>query len=725
MANVFFKKGLSTALPWSNATEGTFYLTSDTNRLYVGKADNSLAELNRYVSVVANVASLPSNPAKDDFAYITAGNILAVCTNPSATDVKNKWTQINPDTDTNTDTYLKNATAVVNSTGDNGIQVTLTFNESTKDMKTNQVTDVATPITVDFTISKNDLLAANNVSVGMGVAAAANGAKIQLEGDGINTSNKDVTIVGGDNVTVSYSDVSDEDKITISAVDTTYKVSTSNNKLILDGTTGADSEIAIKSGNDAIVASATGNEITYTHKNYDGTVDPQTATTLSHGGKFTVVEEIVTELGHVSSYKTKELTLPADQNFIYEMGKPELDANDKSKLIVKLNGSNGGTNSQGVSDSIFYYMVNGTKVPNQGSIDFYTKDEIDQKIYDVDAMTYKGTIGEGGTITQLPTSGVKVGDTYKVITAGAYGVNSCDIGDLLIATGDEVNGVINSNLTWTYVPSGDDTDSQYDLSVDGIKIVLKNKTIANDKDEVIFEAGTDLAVENGGEGKTNSIVYSHKDYASVTPGTANEVTPANGGKFTVVDSIETSNGHVTGYKVKEVTLPTITPVSSTLKAASNGVIQLDESIGTDSSVTIAAGKDIAVTTTTEGSSGTITVDHASITTTPTTVTAGTLSHSGKFTVVQAITADNGHVTGYETKEWTLPADQNATYALDGKIEALTNGGVKVTHTLDGSNGGSDSTSVIGYISDNLTIATATAGTGEDARMKINFEWGTF
>ena len=60
MANVMFKKGMSTALPWSTAAEGTFYLTSDTNRLYVGKADKTLAELNRYVSVVANVVFFPS-----------------------------------------------------------------------------------------------------------------------------------------------------------------------------------------------------------------------------------------------------------------------------------------------------------------------------------------------------------------------------------------------------------------------------------------------------------------------------------------------------------------------------------------------------------------------------------------------------------------------------------------------------------------------------------------
>ncbi len=37
-----------------------------------------------------------------------------------------------------------------------------------------------------------------------------------------------------------------------------------------------------------------------------------------------------------------------------------------------------------------------------------------------DAMVFKGTIGTGGTITTLPTTGVKIGDTYRVITVCTY-----------------------------------------------------------------------------------------------------------------------------------------------------------------------------------------------------------------------------------------------------------------------------------------------------------------
>ena len=65
-------------------------------------------------------------------------------------------------------------------------------------------------------------------------------------------------------------------------------------------------------------------------------------------------------------------------------------------------------------------------------------------------MYFKGTIGTGGTAgTALPTSGVKVGDTYKIITNGTYAGQAAKTGDLFIATA--------TTPTWAYVPSGDDT----------------------------------------------------------------------------------------------------------------------------------------------------------------------------------------------------------------------------------------------------------------------------
>ena len=48
------------------------------------------------------------------------------------------------------------------------------------------------------------------------------------------------------------------------------------------------------------------------------------------------------------------------------------------------------------------------------------------------ALLYKGTIGTGGTVTELPGS-YEPGWTYKVITAGSYAGQVCEVGDMIIA----------------------------------------------------------------------------------------------------------------------------------------------------------------------------------------------------------------------------------------------------------------------------------------------------
>lgn len=71
-----------------------------------------------------------------------------------------------------------------------------------------------------------------------------------------------------------------------------------------------------------------------------------------------------------------------------------------------------------------------------------------------DAMVYKGTLGTGGTITALPTT-YSAGWSYKVITAGTYAGNACEVGDLIIAIVDR-SGSGNLDSDWTVVQSNID-----------------------------------------------------------------------------------------------------------------------------------------------------------------------------------------------------------------------------------------------------------------------------
>lgn len=82
----------------------------------------------------------------------------------------------------------------------------------------------------------------------------------------------------------------------------------------------------------------------------------------------------------------------------------------------------------------------------------FVQSVVNNKIAASDAMIYKGTLGTSGTITALPEE-PKVGWTYKVITAGTYASQKCEIGDMIICltakAGDDA-------ATWTVVQNNID-----------------------------------------------------------------------------------------------------------------------------------------------------------------------------------------------------------------------------------------------------------------------------
>lgn len=116
MANIMFKRGLQANLP-QTAVDGSFYLTEDTQRLYVGIGENNApVELNRTIRSVESLTALNAlkgpvgsnandGVAVGDFYYVAggansvSGNILAYCSAVDATG-KPTWVQINPDTNT-------------------------------------------------------------------------------------------------------------------------------------------------------------------------------------------------------------------------------------------------------------------------------------------------------------------------------------------------------------------------------------------------------------------------------------------------------------------------------------------------------------------------------------------------------------------------------------------------------------------------------------------------
>ncbi len=110
-----------------------------------------------------------------------------------------------------------------------------------------------------------------------------------------------------------------------------------------------------------------------------------------------------------------------------------------------------------------------------------------------DAMIFKGTIGTNGTVTELPKVH-EVGWTYRVTTAGKYGVgnsnnkdgDNCEIGDLIICIKD---GTTADNGDWTVA------QTNIDGAVTGPKSSIINRiaVFSDSSGKVIKDSGKTIA----------------------------------------------------------------------------------------------------------------------------------------------------------------------------------------------------------------------------------------
>lgn len=121
-------------------------------------------------------------------------------------------------------------------------------------------------------------------------------------------------------------------------------------------------------------------------------------------------------------------------------------------------------------------------------------DKIDNSIAANDAMHYMGTLGaeaQSPTITALPTT-ARIGDAYKVITAGTYSSIAAEVGDLFIYSG-----------SWTLIPSGDDGNvyvgdsksSKFTAKSNNIVVAVGDQKVASAAN-VTANAGTISALQS-------------------------------------------------------------------------------------------------------------------------------------------------------------------------------------------------------------------------------------
>lgn len=188
---------------------GTFYLTSDSSRLYIGQADE-LALLNKSVEIYddLNALSAKGKSYKGDIAYCAKENVLAYYNGTT-------WNQINPDDDTILTALVQSVSSVTN-----GVKITT---DGTNSDPKKAVTGANVTITGDkgVQVARTDSTAlkitgdtyALNVQEHSGTTN-----DIDLVLDSALQNDSTVHIKGGDNVTITKT--ADSNGIQIAAEDT-------------------------------------------------------------------------------------------------------------------------------------------------------------------------------------------------------------------------------------------------------------------------------------------------------------------------------------------------------------------------------------------------------------------------------------------------------------------------------------------------------------------------
>lgn len=151
------------------AVDGTFYLTNDTSRLYVGNNGRAIP-VNQGVITVANIASLPTPGEAGQFYYAESENVLAVWSGKN--DSSGVWVQINNNTDTLINSVTNTVTAI---TGGVSVETKVASSDSTTKEDTFELVG-SNGVTVSRT--DNDTISIR----GTGATLSSSGAVVSLGG---------------------------------------------------------------------------------------------------------------------------------------------------------------------------------------------------------------------------------------------------------------------------------------------------------------------------------------------------------------------------------------------------------------------------------------------------------------------------------------------------------------------------------------------------------------
>lgn len=694
MANVMFKRGTQTG--FNNLTtyqDGCFYLTTDSHRLYVGTGNNKADLVSQSVITYPNWAAIealsnkssssyaPGLCSEGQFYYAKAENIL--CTYSEG-----KWVQINPDHNDDHDTYVKSVSVAKNTTEtEKGKQLVydVKITQAQKDLKGNNE-GAPSEVSGKITISAADL-GQITTHTDVGIEAEKSDSKVYLKNSGVgaNAAAK-VELAGGGSVSVS---TDGSNKITISGADTTYSLNTTTN------TTGAKAALQNQNGltEGSFAVEVDGNVLTVESNTAgkNGSIKLAHATTLTSkasyiptdatadkSGNVTLSMPIVSinEYGHVTAVGIKNVTLPKDKDTKVSA----VTADNSGKITVTMKDEHTTIETPVVSNAVLFHTitVDGAEktVYNQGDLGaFYSSDKVDTLITDakseMNAMTYCGTVTKSafGQIT-----GPQKGDTYKAAESFTIGSGSSaiqvNIGDLIIYNGADVAAGTAGDITkWEVIPSGDDIDTTYDISLNGTTIQLNNKVNSQTAGTIAVKGAGGISVTNNGG---LSIAHTNTVIAGVAKSTG-----LADRKFTIPTINYDNYGHITGLgPATTIELPADKDTTYTLgsNAKTKTVSLKNSSQVVTGSLQFTTSDDSFVVSMSNTRADQPVVDLKLATLTPSNtpstnnVSYSPLSGGGEqeFTVPKAIVDKYGRVKGFENQTITLNTDQ-LTYNVSTNI----------------------------------------------------------
>lgn len=485
------------------ATHGSFYLTSDTHRLYVGNSNGTLSPVNEGIITVDSISDMPSPSAANagQFYYITG--------------------------ETGTDAAVKNVLTVSN--GHQWIHINANTNTYINDHNFTSV-----DITGGAQLEDNIIGTDNSTKTGRFHIKGANGTTVTRSSTNITVNGQTVSVpvitVTGDTYTLSSAAVSGQSNQVDIKLDST---NTTN-----------DSKVTLAAAN-----------------------DPQGNATVG----ITESDGVIS----ISARDTRNATVTVVN------GDQTAQTPTTTGFTVSVRDNYGATKSGAFDPKIQL----GTNTPisfNNGTatLNVYTKEEVDSTLRVLNAMTYRGTLGNGGTAATILNGttwqpekdgnsvDVSVGDTFLVVSPINYNGHQVPLNSLLIARGteDPTTGYITSNLTYDIVESTQNSDTTYKFQATADGLYLQPKT-GGTAGEIAFASGNAITVSfsasNAGSGTgvvTNgkqTVTVTHSDVTrddpDVTTVTGAKASSTTAGQTTipVVTAVDTNDqGHVTGVTVK-------------------------------------------------------------------------------------------------------------------------------------------------------------------------------